>query len=128
METEPAQFVVQEHTRQGQPTHWDLMLGAGTVLRTYRLELAPAQLLARSTEATRIVDHPLKFLSYQGSVNKGLGNVRIVDSGTYQLFSETGESIQLELQGKILRGRFRLSHIEGSRWKSAPCQDNAKAQ
>ena len=104
------------------------MLEAGTVLRTYRLELAPAQLLGRSTEATKIVDHPLKFLSYQGSVNKGLGNVRIVDSGTYQLFSETGESIQLELQGKILRGRFRLSHIEGSRWKSAPYQDNAKAQ
>jgi len=104
------------------------MLEAGGVLQTYRLELPPSRLLQRSTTATRIPDHPPKFLTYEGSVNKGLGSIQIVDSGTYQLLSETGELLQLELEGKVLRGRFRLAHIEGDRWKFGRCQDNAKAQ
>ncbi len=104
------------------------MLEAGGALRTYRLELPPGRLLQRSTTAMRIPDHPPKFLSYQGSVNKGLGSVQIVDSGTYQLLSETGELLQLEMEGKVLRGRFRLAHIEGDRWKFGRCQDNAKVQ
>jgi len=96
------------------------MLEAGGVLRTYRLDSPPESascMLARPCTATRIHDHPLKFLSYQGSVNKGLGSVRIVDSGTYQLFEESTGSLRLDLEGETLRGEFRLAHVKGKKWE-----------
>jgi len=122
---------VQEHARGNEPTHWDLMLEAGGVLRTYRLDLPPEPALdglSRPCTATRIHDHTLKFLSYQGSVNKGLGSVRIVDSGTYRLLEDSTESFRLDFEGETLRGQFRLAHIEDDKWQFEQCKDNADAQ
>ncbi len=111
---------MQEHAREDEPTHWDLMLATGGVLRTYRLDLPPDELLGRPCTATKIHNHPLRFLRYQGSVNKGLGRVRIVDSGNYTLLEDTPESIRLDFDGQILTGHFRLSHQEGDVWKFEP--------
>ena len=123
MESEHSQFVVQEHSRQGEPTHWDLMLQEGPVLQTYRLALPPAQLLHETTTATRISDHPFRFLTYEGTVNKGLGSVRIVDSGTYELLSQSDVLTELEFSGRIIKGRFYLAHTEGDVLEFGRCQE-----
>lgn len=81
-------FVIQRHERKGEPTHWDLMLEAGDCLETYRTGVAPAGLGEEPVEAIRIFDHPLRFLSYEGAVNKGKGVVKIADSGTYEVMCE----------------------------------------
>jgi len=107
------------------------MLETGGVLRTYRLDSPPESALgglSRPCTATRIHDHPLRFLSYQGSVNKGLGMVRIVDSGTYQLLEDGTESFRLDFEGETLRGQFRLAHIEGNEWEFGQFKNNADAQ
>jgi hypothetical protein len=111
---------VQEHTRRNEPTHWDLMLQASEALQTYRLDAPPERAMEgpnRPCTATKIQDHPLRFLTYQGSVNKGLGSVRIVDSGTYRLIDHSADHLLFDLQGKILAGKFRLAHVENDQWK-----------
>jgi len=113
---------------QDEPAHWDLMLEADGVLLTYRLDLSPKQLLGRQAAATKIFDHPLKFLTYQGSVNKGLGRVQIADSGTYRLLDQNPKLLLLDLDGQILAGQFRLVHIDGNKWEFRPCQYVAESK
>ena len=111
---------MQEHTRKDQPIHWDLMLETGGVLQTWRLDLPPESVssgLSAPCTATRIHDHPLRFLTYQGSVNNGLGSVRIVDSGTYQLIDHSADCLLLEFNGEILSGKCRLAHAENDLWE-----------
>ena len=114
---EPLRFVIQRHTRDGERTHWDLMLENGTVLETYRVSLPPEDWDAKPAEAVRIFDHPLKFLSYEGSVNRGKGRVEIADAGTYCLLTQNEEQRQLSFTGKLLKGEFKFCLIESDRWE-----------
>lgn len=116
MSQEDKRFVIQEHTT-GQDVHWDFMLELGGILQTYRLDKAPNEALHLAVNATKIFDHPLKFLTYQGPVNKGRGNVRITESGTYKIVHQAHSRIELSLSGKILKGKFTLTHIEGNNWQ-----------
>jgi bifunctional non-homologous end joining protein LigD len=111
MKTNDRKFVIQKHFRPGQ-VHWDLMLEAGQVLETYRLALPPEKLLNQTTTAVRIADHPVKFLSYEGTVNKGAGTVEIAETGTYQVLSQNEGCRQLQFDGKILKAKFTLTHID----------------
>ena len=100
------QFVVQCHARQDESVHWDLMLEEGDILRTYRVNIPPEEWGDDPIGATRIFDHPVKFLSYQGSVNKGKGEVRIADEGTYRIVKEGAGQMKVELKGNVLKGEF----------------------
>ena len=100
--------------------HWDLMLQVADVLETYRLELPPERLQGQSggsVTAVKIFDHPLKFLIYEGSVNKGKDSVQTADAGTYQLLNESEGYKELQLNGKVLKGKFTLIHTEGNKWE-----------
>jgi bifunctional non-homologous end joining protein LigD len=114
--TKASKFVVQEHSKGGK-VHWDLMLEVGDVLKTFRLELPPDELLRQKTRAKKIFDHPLKFLTYEGSVNDGRGNVKIADAGTYHALSEGENCWELQLDGSVLKGKFILAHLEGDKWE-----------
>ena len=108
-------FVIQEHTRSGD-THWDLMLESGGCLKTWRLPMPPEKITTESVEATKILDHPLKFLTYEGTVNKGQGTVRIADKGVCR-FEQTSDGIDLHLTGSRLTGHFRLRKLTGDNWR-----------
>jgi bifunctional non-homologous end joining protein LigD len=125
MSQKDKRFVIQEHTT-GTDVHWDFMLELGGILQTYRLDKAPSEALHLAVNATKIFDHPLKFLTYQGPVNKGRGNVRIAESGTYKMVHQAHDRIELDLSGKILKGKFTLTHIEGDNWQFAPDSGNFK--
>lgn len=112
-------FVVQEHTTP-QGVHWDLMIEKGEVLMTFRLPEPPENVRGKAVAAVRIFDHTLRFLTYEGPVQKGTGQVRIVERGTFQLRAETDDVIALDLEGTILRGGFILTRVEGSSWELAP--------
>ena len=113
-------FVIQKHTSQA-GIHWDFMLEGQGILRTYRLDKSPEQLLQGPAEAEKIFDHPLKFLTYQGSVNKGQDGVCIVESGTYQAGKEGDNLIELHLTGQILKGNFILKRLEEKIWSFFAC-------
>jgi hypothetical protein len=111
------QFVVHAHKRIDEPVHYDLMLEKGAVLETFRLALSPEMMKKRSCGATKIDDHPRKFLTYEGSVHGGRGSIEMVDSGTYKLAGNEEKRLELEFCGTILKGRFVLEHIDGDMWK-----------
>ncbi len=106
-----SRFVVQEHTTLD-GVHWDLMLEKGEVLTTFRLEQSPEAASTGTTRATKIFDHPLKFLTYEGPVQKGTGQVRIVERGTYEVPVEGEDVVALRLRGTILRGDFTLTRAK----------------
>ncbi len=93
------------------------MLENGTVLETYRVSLPPEDWGDRPVEAVKIFDHPLKFLSYEGSVNKGKGRVEIADCGTYRLIEKNETQQQISFEGNLLKGEFKLRLIENDRWE-----------
>jgi len=111
-----SRFVVQEHTTPD-GVHWDLMLEKGEVLTTLRLEQPPEAASTGAVRATKIFDHPPKFLTYEGPVQKGTGKVRIVERGTCDVSVEGEDVITLRLQGTNLRGDFTLTRIEGTSWQ-----------
>ena len=111
-------FVVQKHSK-ADDVHWDLMLESGKMLETYRLEVPPEKLSAKKNPAVKIFDHSLKFLTYEGSVNKGKGRVEIADGGTYQLLSDAENRREMQISGKILKGKFVLTRIKNDRWEFA---------
>jgi hypothetical protein len=95
------------------------MLESGNTLLTWRLDKNPAE-IDSSSEALKIFDHPLKFLTYEGPVNEGKGRVQIADAGTYKVMHENDEQIELDLQGQILKGIFSLTHVKDDHWQLAP--------
>jgi len=109
-------FVVQEHTTP-EGVHWDLMLEQDDVLLTFRLEDEPSQSPVNEIRATRIFDHPLRFLTYEGPVQKGTGKVRIIDHGVYEYRSQSEDLLAFELNGATLRGDFTLARIKGDEWR-----------
>ena len=60
-------------------------------------------------EAMKIFDHPLKFLTYEGAVNKGKGRVTIADSGIYRSLKHNENLLKLDLSGKILQKEFTFA-------------------
>ena len=95
------------------------MLESGNTLLTWRLDKNPAE-IERPSEAAKIFDHPLKFLTYEGPVNEGKGRVQITDAGAYEVMHENDEQIELDLHGRILKGKFTLTHVKGDRWQFSP--------
>ena len=117
--TVSSRFVVQEHTTPD-GVHWDLMLEKGDALTTFRLEQPPQISLDHAVQAVKIFDHPLRFLTYEGPVQKGTGRVSIVDRGTCDMSDEPGDIITLEFRGLVLQDGFTLTRIEGTSWQLAP--------
>lgn len=63
--------------------HWDFMLEAGGVLRTWRLLDEPAA--GRTGRAEALADHRVAYLDYEGPVSGGRGSVARWDHGTYDV-------------------------------------------
>jgi hypothetical protein len=114
---ESKKFVAQKHRKESEHTHWDLMLESGGILETYRLSLPPEKWGKEAIEAVKIFDHPIKFLTYEGPVNKGKGRVDIADTGTYRLISNDEKQKLILFAGNLLKGEYRLCLIEGERWE-----------
>jgi hypothetical protein len=112
----PKQFVVQEH-RRGEDVHWDMMLEDEGSLSTYRFPLPPKEITASPVIVEKIFDHDPKFLAYEGPVNKGMGTVHIVDSGSFQMIEKTEIMVRVRMEGKILCGEFVFEHIERDQWQ-----------
>jgi len=94
-----------------------MMLRAGSVLITYRLDSPPEDITTRRALATKIADHDLKFLTYQGPVNHGRGSVQLVDKGTYRIIEQHPAFTIFEFSGNILRGRYKLTAVNDDQYK-----------
>lgn len=85
----------------GKPSHWDLMLERDGVLLTWNLPQLPAAWggTAETIVATRIADHRIAYLDYEGPVSGNRGTVTRVDSGEYEVAQENAVSLRVRLTG-----------------------------
>lgn len=86
--------------------HWDLLLEAGDVLRTWRLSDEPAAGQTIAAEAT--FDHRLVYLDYEGPISGGRGSVVQWDAGTFTWVKDESDQIIVQLAGKRLQGTAHL--------------------
>jgi hypothetical protein len=121
-------FVIQEHQKQGQETHWDLMLEHGEVLKTYRLDIPPKDILTCLALAVPIADHDKRFLTYEGPVNQGLGTVRIVEKGRYSRLLQNDLSWSFFLRGKLLKGPYEITKSHNDSWQFQPMPPSRKME
>jgi hypothetical protein len=115
VDTRSGQFVIHRHTTAA-GVHWDLMLEAGPVLWTWRILVPPEQIGVDPVSAERIADHPLRFLNYEGPVQKNTAHVKKADQGVFFLIEQSDQSILFELKGTILSGPFELIRREQNKW------------
>jgi hypothetical protein len=107
-----ARFVVLEHDHPF--LHWDLMIEAGDVLRSWRLDQPPAPGLSIRAEA--IGDHRKLYLDYEGPVSRGRGQVSRWDNGTCEIIEERADRLILQVDGVRCRGQAILRQIDGTDW------------
>ena len=111
-------FVFLEHASP-EGVHYDLMLQRGRTLKTWNLENPLAE-PGVVQEALERFDHPLRFLTYEGPLSEGKGEVRALDRGDYDSVCwRPGREIYVRLRGGRYSGPLRLSRREGKRWALA---------
>ena len=108
-------FVILEHDHPH--LHWDFMLEAGEVLRTWRLSCLPAP--AAAIAAQPLGDHRRAYLDYEGPLSGGRGAVKRWDAGTFAWVNDAPAELIVDLHGEKCRGRLRLRRTADDEWKAA---------
>ena len=98
--------------------HFDLMLEAGSALRTFALPRWPVAGEAIACEA--LADHRLAYLDYEGPISGGRGEVTRHEAGVYAIEAETSETLVLRLHGRRLEGTLTLRRhsADSSQWEA----------
>jgi bifunctional non-homologous end joining protein LigD len=107
-------FVIQQHyaTRLHFDLRLEMMNGDTPVLVSWAI---PRNLPLRKGEprlAVHVEDHPLEYATFSGTIpkgNYGAGEVRIFDSGTYEVLEQAPGKLTVRLSGERMRGVWHLN-------------------
>lgn len=100
----------------GKPSHWDLMLEDDGVLLTWSLpELPTPDGLAAFS--TRLDDHRLAYLDYEGPLSDERGSVSRVDAGEFRWVERADLKLVAFLEGSQLQGRLTMQQAGGASWR-----------
>ena len=122
-----SQFVLLEHDHPA--LHWDFMLEHAGALWTWRLEEMPGDISAEIA-ATRLPDHRIEYLDYEGPVSNNRGKVHRIDRGTYVNTAAEDSSelnadvIEIRIHGGHLQGTARLQSTNSESWTFCWNPDN----
>jgi len=113
-------FVTQHH-RCDEGDHYDWMLEAGDSLITFRLPVPLDDMpVGRAVSIRRLSDHRRRYLTYEGPISGGRGEVRIDDRGTYETAGDPTEAAVVHLAGERVSGGFSLQRIAGDEYRLTP--------
>lgn len=110
-------FVVQEHSARSM--HWDLRLERDGVLASWAVPKGIPPDPARNHLAVRTEDHPLEYLTFEGTIpegNYGAGTMRVFDTGTYEAEKWSEREVMVTFHGDRVRGRHVLFRTRGKDW------------
>ncbi|MEM2940992.1 MAG: DNA polymerase ligase N-terminal domain-containing protein [Thermoproteota archaeon] len=113
-------YVIQKHAATH--LHYDLRLEMDGVLKSWAIPKEPEDKPGARRLAIQVEDHPLEYASFEGFIPEGqygAGGVERWDFGNYELVKKTERSIEVEIYGKRLKGRFILMKFEkagGNAW------------
>ena len=102
-------FVVQEH--DASHLHWDFRLELDEILKSWAVPKIPPVKPGIRRLAVLVEDHPLDYISYEGTIPEGeygAGTVKIWDSGIFIMESRKSEKLVFELNGDKMKGRYTL--------------------
>lgn len=106
-------YVILEHDHP--VLHWDFMLEAGDVLRTWRLAERPE--LGRTIAAETLPDHRRVYLDYEGPVSGNRGYVTRWDVGSFTWFADEADRVIVQLQGGRFHSIINMEQTSEGRWK-----------
>ena len=106
-------FMVHQH--HARSLHFDLRLemlnGDTPVLVSWAVPKGLPSKPGKPHLAIHVEDHPFDYGSFEGTIpagNYGAGQVRIFDSGTYEMLEQEDGKLSLRLTGNRLRGVYHL--------------------
>lgn len=106
-------FVIHQH--HARRLHFDLRLemmnGDTPVLVSWAVPKNLPLKTGKANLAVHVEDHPFEYGSFSGTIpagNYGAGEVRIFDSGTYEVLEQEKDKLTFRLEGKRLRGVWHL--------------------
>ena len=115
-----ARFVIQKH--RATRLHWDLRLEMDGVLKSWAVPKGPSADTAVKRLAVQVEDHELDYAGFEGEIeagHAGAGTVEIWDGGEYELIEREEGFLRFRLEGKRLRGPWKLVHTKyppGNQW------------
>ena len=114
-------FVVQQHFRDAEDWHFDLMLEGADALVTFSSGVAPDDLEALPCLVRQLGDHRLAYLEKEGEISGGRGWCRIHDRGEMAWLEpadpaacDVADVIRVRLEGEKARGVYRLARETSS--------------
>ncbi len=112
-------FVVQRH--QASRLHYDLRLEMQGTLKSWAVPKGPSMNPDDKRLAIKTEDHPIEYLSFQGTIpkgNYGAGVMEIWDEGNYRVAETSGKgnlieelhkgNLKIEFFGKKIKGVFAI--------------------
>lgn len=128
--TDNFRFVVQRH--QASRLHYDLRLELNGVLKSWAVPKGPSMESGVKRLAVQTEDHPVKYLTFEGTIpkgNYGAGEMHIWDSGIFKAAKNKNDSsllsqwekgsMKIIFEGKKMRGEFALVQTgskDGKNW------------
>lgn len=108
-------FVIQKHAARN--LHYDFRLEMDGTLKSWAVPKGPPYELGVKRAAFEVEDHPLDYMTFEGTIPKGQyggGTVMVWDIGTYELLggNHAKGDLKLWLHGKKLKGEWHIFRIK----------------
>lgn len=105
-------FVLHYHTGYGE-AHYDLMLHYGDALATWQLKKSLNDLtINKPIKVNKIIDHRLVYLTYEGPISRGRGQIKKIDFGYYQPIKIEPNNWEFILIGQVSNSRYKLEKYQ----------------
>ena len=120
-------FVVQRH--QARQLHYDFRLEMEGALKSWAVPKGVPLEPGVKRLAVQVEDHPVEYIDFSGEIpdgQYGAGNVKIWDSGRYEIDNEEPGYLGITLYGEKLSGGYALIHTNKKNWlmiKRKPVKD-----
>jgi len=105
------QLIYMIHEHHASHLHWDLRLEMGGVLKSWAVPKTPSTDKEIKRLAIQVEDHPIEYATFKGIIpegNYGAGEVKIWDTGTYEIIEQTKTKLTINISGKKLKGKYYL--------------------
>jgi bifunctional non-homologous end joining protein LigD len=109
-------YSVQEH--HASHLHYDLRLEKDGILKSWAVPKGIPEDSSRRL-AVQVEDHPLDYAFFEGRIPEGeygAGTVKLWDRGTYRIIEWTDRAIEIEIEGRRIKGVYALVRFRDKNW------------